>query len=114
MPSLAELFPSKKSANSCPSGFPTPLHAKSVNDLAEIIGHIAEDDADAAMRFGNSLLDHVELLTRFPRMGATIRKRARMRKLSHSPILVYYQLREDRGLVEILHLRHASRKSPRF
>jgi plasmid stabilization system protein ParE len=87
---------------------------RALNDLAEIIGRIAEDDADAAGRFGNSLLDHVELLTRFPRMGGTIRKRARVRKLSHSPILVYYQLREDKHLVEILHLRHASRKTPKF
>jgi plasmid stabilization system protein ParE len=42
---------------------------RALNDLAEIIGHIAEDDAAAAERFGNSLLDHVELLTRFPHMG---------------------------------------------
>lgn len=87
---------------------------RSLKDLAEIIGHIAEDDAEAASRFGNSLLDHIELLTRFPRMGSTTRRRSRVRKLSHSPILVYYQLREDRRLVEILHLRHASRKSPKF
>lgn len=87
---------------------------RALNDLAEIIGHIAEDDAEAAERFGNSLLDHIELLTRFPRMGGTIHKRARVRKLSHSPILVYYQVREDRRLIEILHLRHASRKSPKF
>jgi plasmid stabilization system protein ParE len=87
---------------------------RALNDLAEIIGHIAEDDAEAAERFGNSLLDHVELLTRFPRMGGTLRKRARVRKLSHSPILVYYQLREDKHFVEILHLRHASRKSPKL
>jgi plasmid stabilization system protein ParE len=87
---------------------------RALNDLAEIIGHIAEDDAEAASRFGNSLLDHIELLTRFPRMGGTIRKRSRVRKLSHSPILVYYQLREDSRMVEILHLRHASRKSPKF
>jgi plasmid stabilization system protein ParE len=32
---------------------------KALNDLAEIIGHIAEDDAEAASRFGSSLLDHV-------------------------------------------------------
>ena len=87
---------------------------RALNDLAEIIGHIAEDDAEAASRFGNSLLDHIELLVRFPRMGGVIRKRSRVRKLSHSPILVFYQLREDRHVVEILHLRHASRKSPKF
>jgi toxin ParE1/3/4 len=86
---------------------------KALKDLAEIIGYIAEDDPQAAERFGNSLLDHVQLLTRFPRMGAAIRKRARVRKLSHSPILVYYRIRDDKRLIEILHLRHASRKPPK-
>jgi plasmid stabilization system protein ParE len=87
---------------------------RALNDLAEIIGHIAEDDGDAASRFGNSLLDHVELLTRFPRMGNTIRKRSGVRRLTHTPILVYYRLREDEGVVEILHFRHAARKLPKF
>jgi plasmid stabilization system protein ParE len=87
---------------------------RALNDLARIIGHIAEDDDDAASRFGNALLDHVDLLTRFPRMGNTIRKRSRVRKLLHSPILVYYQIHEEKRRVELLHFRHASRKSPPF
>ena len=87
---------------------------RALSDLAEIIGHIAEDDDEAASRFGNALLDHVDLLTRFPRMGSTTRKRSRVRNWLHSPILVYYQIREDKRLVEVLHFRHGSRKSPRF
>jgi len=87
---------------------------RALTDLAELISHIAEDDGEAAERFGSSLLDHVELLSRFPRMGGVIRKRARVRKLAHSPVVVYYQLREDKRVVEILHIRHASRKAPRF
>ena len=46
---------------------------RALNDLAGIIGHIAEEDDEAASRFGNALLDYVDLLTRFPRMGSTIR-----------------------------------------
>ncbi len=87
---------------------------RALNDLAEIIGNIAEDDAEAASRFGNALLDHVDLLTRFPRMGSTIRKRSRVRKLLHSPILVYYRIREDKRVVEVLHLRHGSRRQTRL
>ena len=87
---------------------------RALDDLAEIIGHIAGDDAEAASRFGNTLLDHVDLLSRFPRMGDAIRKRSRVRKLLHSPILVYYIVREDKRTVEVLHLRHGSRKSPKF
>jgi hypothetical protein len=37
-----------------------------------------------------------------------------VRKLAHSPILVYYQIREDKHVVEVLHFRHGSRTAPRF
>ena len=67
---------------------------RALNDLAEIIVYIAEDDPEAASRFGDSLLDHIELLTRFPKMGNVIRQRSRVRKLLHSPIQVYYRVRE--------------------
>ena len=87
---------------------------RALDDFAEIIGHIAEDDPEAASRFGSSLLDHVDLLSRFPRMGDAIRKRSRVRKLLHSPIFVYYIVREDKRTVEVLHLRHGSRRSPRL
>ena len=83
---------------------------KALKDLAEILGHIAEEDAGAASRFGSSLLDHVELLARFPRMGGVIRKRPSVRKLVHSPLLVYYQVHEDQRLIEVLHFRHGARK----
>jgi len=87
---------------------------RALGDLAEIIGYIAEDDDEAALRFGSALLDHVDLLGRFPRMGGIIRKRSQVRKLVHSPILVYYQVHEDKRLVEVLHFRHGSRKPPKF
>jgi plasmid stabilization system protein ParE len=87
---------------------------RALDDLAEILGHIAEDDSEAASRFGNALLDHVDLLTRFPRMGGTVRKRSRVRNLQHSPVVVYYRVRQDERLVEVLHFRHGSRKSPKI
>lgn len=87
---------------------------RALNDLSEIVGHIAQDDAEAASGFGEALLDHVDLLGRFPRMGNTTRKRSRVRKLVHSPIVVYYQVHEEKRLVEVLHFRHGSRKPPRF
>ncbi len=86
---------------------------RALSDLAEIIGYIAEDDAEAASRFGNTLLDHVELLARFPRMGNVTAKRAGVRKLVHSPFVVYYQVHQDKGFIEVLHLRHAARKPPK-
>ena len=84
---------------------------RALSDLAGILGHISEDDAEAASKFGTSLLDHVDLLSRFPRLGGALRKRSRVRKLLHSPLLVYYQVVEDKRLIEILHFRHGARKS---
>jgi toxin ParE1/3/4 len=86
---------------------------RALSDLAEIIGYIAEDDADAASRFGINLLDHLELLTRFPRMGNALLKRPNVRKLSHSPIVIYYLIHDAKHLIEVLHLRHAARKPPK-
>jgi plasmid stabilization system protein ParE len=87
---------------------------RALGDLSEIIGDIAEDDGEASSRFGEALLDHVDLLGRFPRMGNAIRRRSRVRRLVHSPILVYYQINEERRLVEVLHFRHGSRKPQDF
>ncbi len=86
---------------------------KAISDLAEIIGYIAEEDAEAASRFGNSLLDHLELLARFPHMGNNVPKRTNVRKLFHSPLLAYYRVDERKRLIEVLHLRHAARKPPK-
>jgi plasmid stabilization system protein ParE len=57
---------------------------RALNDLANIVGYIAEDDDEAASRFGAALLDHVDLL-RFPRMGTVTRKRSPMRGNSALP-----------------------------
>ena len=38
---------------------------------------------------------------------ATLSGDARARKLLHSPILVYYQIDEDKGLIEVLPARSA-------
>jgi plasmid stabilization system protein ParE len=85
---------------------------KALNDLASLVSHIAEDDADAASRFGNALLNHVDLLSRFPFMGTAIGRRLRVRKLVHSPVVVYYRILEEQHAVEILQFRHGSRQAP--
>jgi plasmid stabilization system protein ParE len=89
-----------------------PYTQKALNDLAEIIGRMAEHDAEAASRFGAGLLDHVDLLARFPHMGAPVPKRPKVRKLAHSPILVYYYVHEEKHTIEILRFRHGARQAP--
>ena len=89
---------------------------RALSDLNQVIGRIADvdHDIDVAFHFGSALLDHVDLLTRFPRMAPVIRTRSRIRKLVHSPIVVYYRVHDVKQLVEILHFRHGARKPPSF
>ena len=92
--------------------YPLLYSQRSLNDLGEILGHNAEEDAEAAYRFGASLLDHLDLLRRFPRLGGVIRKRSWVRRLLHSPLQVYYRVDEHKRLIEILHVRHGAGKQP--
>jgi plasmid stabilization system protein ParE len=47
-------------------------------------------------------------------MGNATRKRLGVRKLVHTPILVYYQVHEEKRLIEVLHFRHGSRRPPKL
>jgi plasmid stabilization system protein ParE len=85
---------------------------RALTDLADIVGRIAEDDREAAARFGSALLDHVDLLRRFPRMGNLIEERSRVRKLIHTPILIYHTVQDDTKTIEVLHMRHGARQAP--
>lgn len=81
-------------------------------DLEIILGYIRTDNPSAAERFGTSLLNYVELLETFPRIGVPVPRRPGVRKILHSPVRIYYRLHEGRSLIEILHLWHGARKDP--
>ena len=63
-------------------------------------------------RFAQEILDHLELLRRFPRMGLPVAGLPGCRKLSHSPIWIYYRVHERHRQIEILHFWHGSRREP--
>lgn len=81
-------------------------------DLDSILDYISADNPPAALRFGESLLDHIDLLAHLPEIGTRVPRRPNVRKLIHSPIRVYYRVNRQRRLVEILHFWHAARLSP--
>jgi plasmid stabilization system protein ParE len=62
--------------------------------------------------FGSALLNHIDLLSSFPHLGSPVIHRPGVRKLLHSPVRVYYRIRNDRKLIEVLHLWHAARRNP--
>ncbi len=85
-----------------------------LSDLESILDYILAENPLAAEKFGASLLNHVELLQTFPRIGSPVPRKPGIRKFFHSPIRVYYRIVEERFTVEILHFWHAKRKPPKL
>jgi plasmid stabilization system protein ParE len=87
---------------------------EAISDLEAILDEISVDDPGAASRFGISLYEHISLLKLFPRMGTTVPDRTQVRKLIHTPVVVYYVVNISRQSVEIIHLRHGARSDPQW
>ncbi len=78
-------------------------------DLEEILAYSWAHFPENTERFGHSILDHIEVLKKFPYLGTPIRDRFGVRRLVHTPITIDYRVREQLGVIEILRLRHAVR-----
>ncbi len=81
-------------------------------DFEEILAYSWANFPATAERFGNSILNHLDLLKSFPYIGSPVAGRARVRQLAHTPILIYYRVNETPNFVEILHFWHSSRQAP--
>ena len=89
--------------------FQVRISEPALADFEEILDYSWANFPATAERFGHALLDHIELLKRFPYVGSPVAGRPGVRQLMHTPILIYYRVLEERKLVEILHFLHAAR-----
>lgn len=87
---------------------------QALDDLAEIVAYITQENSEAASRWGRSLIDHVRILQVFLHAGALVPKRPGVRKLFHSPYKIYCRIHADRRVVEILHFWHGARRDPKL
>lgn len=85
---------------------------RSVEDLEGIANHIAQDNEEAARRLISSLLEHVRLLADFPFIGSPFEGRQGIRKLIHTPYLIFHRVLSSRDAVEIVCFWHAARGEP--
>ncbi len=83
-------------------------------DLEAILDYISANNVTASEKFGTALLNHVEQLQSFPRLGTRVSRFPEIRKLLHSPIRIYYRIHEGKQAVEILYFWHTSRSAPKF
>jgi plasmid stabilization system protein ParE len=59
------------------------------NDFFEIFDYISRDNSDAATRFCDALLNHVDLLGTFPHIGVVSDERPIVRPVLHTPVRIY-------------------------
>jgi len=81
--------------------------AKASRDLDEWIGRIREDNPLAAAGFLQRIIKATDLIAIHPEIGKEHKNRKNIRKLLENPIIIYYEVFEDR--IEILRFWHASR-----
>jgi toxin ParE1/3/4 len=61
-----------------------------IDDLAEIVSYIAQDNPDAASALGNHLLDAALSLAQIPHKGSPCRHIGNVRKLTVRPFKIFY------------------------
>jgi plasmid stabilization system protein ParE len=87
---------------------------QAIAQLEQIVRFIAQDDPQAAIRFGNYLVDRAESLANFPELGTPYRKRPNVRRLLCKSYFIYYRLRREEQVIEIMDYWHSARREPRI
>jgi plasmid stabilization system protein ParE len=85
---------------------------QALEELEQIVRFIAQDDPVAAERFGNYLIDRAELLIQFPELGTPYRKRPNVRRILSKPYFIYYRVRRNEQVIEIMDFWHSARREP--
>ena len=93
-------------------GYQVIFAPEAERDLDEIIAYIAQDNPEAARRFGSELAAQARSLASLPYRGAAVARRPGTHRLVHGPYLIYYQIREAERTVEVLRFWHAARGTP--
>jgi plasmid stabilization system protein ParE len=79
----------------------------------QIYEYIGAESRDAAARFCDALLNHIELPATFPHIGVARTPSRGVRSVLHTPVRTYYRVDEARQCVEVIHFRHTARRDPR-
>jgi toxin ParE1/3/4 len=84
--------------------------------LEAIIEYLAEKNPAAAERVGDSIVNHVEVLRTFPRIGPRYPKDPRgvIREVMCGRYRIFYRIDDGLARVEILTVWHGSRQEPDF
>jgi addiction module RelE/StbE family toxin len=82
---------------------------QALTDLHDITAFIAADNVEAAIRFGNRLVDLAESLRYLPERGRPVKKWNGVRVIVLSPYLIFYRYEPATNQVEVLRFWHGAR-----
>jgi toxin ParE1/3/4 len=85
---------------------------QALEELEHIVRFIARDDPQAAIRFGDYLVDRAESLANFPELGTPYPKRANVRRLVCKSYYIYYRVDRIEQTIEIMDYWHSARRQP--
>ena len=85
-----------------------------IDDLAEIVSYIAQENSNAASALGNHLLDTALSLAQTPHKGSPYRQIGNVRKLTVRPFKIFYRVNEAKQSVAVLRFWHAARREPKL
>ena|ERR1044072_2962574 len=86
----------------------------SIEDLKNIVLFIAQDNPQAAARFGSQLIESVRHLAAFPRLGRVVPEKndENIREIIFKSYRIFYRVKDNAALVEIARFWHAARGQP--
>ena len=85
--------------------------------LEEAYEYVAADDPDAADKLLAGIFESVDLLERFPFIGARYERRGRRtsyREIQHRMYRIFYRVDERQEEVHVILIWHGSRDEPSF
>jgi toxin ParE1/3/4 len=77
-------------------------------DLRNIVAYISNENPHAAETLGRELLDQAMSLESLPYRGSRVKKRRGLLKLIHGNYLIYYRIKEQKQVVEIIAFKHGA------
>jgi len=81
-------------------------------DLDGIVRHIGRDSPNRAARFGQEIRDKVGRLARHAELGRPGRISGVRELVVHPNYIVFYRVKREVGVVEILRVKHAAQRMP--
>lgn len=89
------------------------LAPKALQDLESIITYIAQDNPDAANKFGKKLIEHTRVLHVSPTIGKEVPEfdNPNIRQLILKPYRVIYKIDEPNKQIHISRYWHSSRSN---